>query len=244
MPFKPATLVLDSVSGWFDLAISAELGDNPKPMTYTALPYNKLMGMWHRDVRIMREIQRKHHILVGVVGHTKHREDWVTLGYDPKGNPIKDARVRGWQLSVPGKGEDAIRAAFSEIWHLVCANPNTSGINPMRKMHTVDHIWEEWVFKCKTRKNILGPIDNPTWDKMMAKLPPGTDVPEMVLVLGAPGVGKTRFWETAPKPIQFIDLMGGCEESAKHEGIKVITPSTPEEVFQLLRSLRDKGEVA
>lgn len=245
MGFKPAMIVLDCVSGWIDCCIAELLGDEPKPHTYTALKYNSILGPWHRDFRVMSEIQRKHGIIIGVVGHTQHHETWKTIGYDTKGNPIRDGNPDGWELVVPGQGGRSLRAAFSEVWHLITI-PTEAGINPNRRLYTDPHLWENLRFDAKTRKGIKGPLTNPTWDSVMKALPPGKSEPETILLLGVPGSGKSTFFASAiaaKKQILFIDLMGGCEEFSKIEGIKVIFPKKVQEVFEVLKTLRDRGEL-
>jgi hypothetical protein len=243
--FKPHFVFLDSVSGWMDLSIAGQVGDNPTPHTFTALKYNPILGTWHRDMRVFRQIHDKHGMIMGVVGHTKHRETWKTIGIDNTGKPIKDGTPDGWMTSIPGRGEETIRAAFSEIWHLVSL-PNDAGVNPPRKLYTQPHLWEGIRFDAKSRKSIAGPITNPTWESIMKNLPAGKSVPEMILLLGDPGVGKTTLFASAAsedKPALFLDLLGGCEEEAKKPYVRVKKFARVEEVFALLKELRDTGAV-
>lgn len=248
MSFKPGMVVLDAVSGWVDAAIAEALGDDPKPYTYTALKYNTaIMGPWHRDFRVLREIQRRHGISIGVVGHVKHHETWRTTGYDTKGQPIRDGNADSWMLDIPGGGEKGIRAAFSEVWHLTTVlDPSGAVINPNRKLITQPYMYDNLRFEAKTRKGIPTGIINPTWDKVIKELPAGKSEPETILLLGVPGVGKTTFFESAlaaKKSILWFDLMGGCEEVAKKEGHKVLFPTKVGQVFEVLKTLRDKGEL-
>lgn len=245
MPFKPNMLVIDCLSGWVDARIAELLGDEPKPYTYTALKYNEILGPWHRDFRTMLEIHRKWGITIGVVGHTEHHETWRTIGWDTKGQPIRDGNPDGWDVVMPGKGARSIRAAFSEVWHLVSI-PTEAGIRPNRKIFTDNHLWDNLRLEAKSRKGIQGPLTNPTWDSMMKALPPGRGEPETILLLGVPGVGKTTLFASAlaaKKQILWIDMMGGCEELVKIEGHKVLFPTKISEVFSTLKVLRDKGEL-
>lgn len=245
MGWKPQMLVVDCVSGYIDMRIAELLGDDPKPHTYTALRYNEILGPWHRDFRVMTEIQRRHGITIAVVGHTEHIETWKTIGYDTKGQPIRDGNPVGWDLVIPGKGGRSLRAAFSEVWHLVTL-PNEAGFNATRKLFTDAHEWQGLRFDSKTRKGIKGPLTNPTWESIMKALPAGKSEPETILLLGVPGAGKTTLLASAigaKKQILFLDLMGGCEELQKIPGFKVLFPRKGQEFFDTLKRLRDTGEI-
>jgi hypothetical protein len=71
MSFKPQTVILDSVTGYMDQGFSEQLKDDPKAFTYTQVKYGPIMGMWHRDMRVLRALATKG-LNIGVVGHTKH----------------------------------------------------------------------------------------------------------------------------------------------------------------------------
>jgi hypothetical protein len=237
--FKPASLILDNATGYFELAIDKQVGDSPKGEW--GLQWGPITGLWRRDVRVLRQIAQKHGILVGVAGHLEPKFFYETVGKDNNGKPIKDKRIVGWKLAIPGQGQERLLVPFDEVYHLV-AQSNDFGNNPPRKLFTNPHRLHEYHFEAKSRFGVKGPLTNPTYASIIDALPRKDILPQLFMIVGEPGVGKTTLLNTFPKPALFIDIQGGCALVASDD-TKVITPSDIDDVFNILRTIRDKGEI-
>lgn len=239
MAFKPASLILDNATGYFELAIDKQVGDSPKGEW--GLQWGAITGLWRRDVRVMRQIAKKHGIIVGVAAHLEPKSIFETVGRDKEGKPIKDKRMIGWKLAIPGQGQERLLVPFDEVYHLV-AQSNDYGNNPPRRLYTNPHRLHEYHFEAKSRFGIKGPLTNPNYGSIIEALPRKDILPQLYMIVGEPGVGKTTLFDTFPKPALFIDIQGGCALIASDE-TKVIEPEGIDDVFGILQRLRDKGEI-
>ena len=239
---KIRTLVFDNLTGFFELAKRAQLGD-PDAGRETkgdwGLQWNKLMGQFSDVVRECYKfsIAGPENIAI-IVAHIV--PEYLFVGHDEKGNVVK--KLLGWKADVPGSGADEVLVPFQEVYHLM-ALPTEAGTVPIRKLMTQKHLYNGFPIKAKSRKGIKGPIVNPSYDAIIKGLPQGADHPKQFLILGEPGVGKSTLANMFPGPRHFIDLWGGCDEQAKAADTTVSTPETLADMYQTLVKIRKTGEV-
>lgn len=243
MGFKPASVIVDGPSGYWDLAIAEQVGDSAKGGGWGGVNYGSIMGFWKRDIRFAKQLVEKHGMIVGVAAHLDkdYLED-VTGERDQKGKLVKDRRMVGWKIAIPGQGQKSLLVPFDEVY-LLQAMGNGIGTNPNRRLYTFPMDLMGYPLDLKTRKGVKGPLTNPTYESIIKALPEGVDQPRMFAVIGNAGVGKSRLFSTFPRPTLFIDMQGGCEEYRKVEGIRVETPQKLDDVCALLKTLRDRGEL-
>lgn len=242
MGFAPKSLFLDLLSGYFDMALFEQLGDSNAGLWGKSINWGPVTGSWRRDVKGMLEIVERRGITIGIGANIEPKSLKTTIGFDEKGKPIKDSAMVGWQLKVPGRGHDTVLNAFDEVYHLVTV-PTETGSNPNRKLITNPYTLHDYDFECKSRKGVQGPIVNPTYEKIIAAVKKGNYAPRTFVVCGGPGVGKTTLFDSFPRPILAIDIQGGWEEQAKKPDTKVIKPQKLSEVWDVLKSIRDRGEI-
>lgn len=242
MAFSPKTIVLDGPTGYWEIAIREALGDTAKSNWGGGIPWGAIGGQWNRDIHVAMQINAKYGTIIGVAAHLAQRNLRDRVGTDNKGMPIYQDRMIGWQVAIPGKGASKVIVPFDEVY-LIEVLANEVGSNPMRRLVTSPYMLYGYKIDTKSRKGVKGPITNATYDLVCKAVSPGKDTPTTFMVIGEPGVGKTTFFGTCPGPRLFIDMQGGCEEEAKKPETRVMKPTKLEEVYNVLRTIRDKGEL-
>ena len=240
---KPATLIVDNLSGLFELAKASLWGE----ITETSfskgdfgMKWDPVMAINANAARLSVRIAQKG---INVIWVAHVSPDYMDMGPDPEQPKRRLKRLLGWDIDCPGSGAESIKRPFDECWHLI-TRPNESGSQPQRVLHVNEHIYEGARFKSKSRKGVKGPIiplqKGKGWEQAMAALPPGVEQPRMILICGEAGAGKTDFAFSAPQPIVAIDMYGGCDEAARGKEAKVIKPTHADEVYKTLLKV-EKG---